>query len=101
MRIHNFHQLFSRRHRKSRRISENESSTKVSESEVTSHANEQKILDENQSPDNVRSLDKKNNENGSDEFSNATKESKSALDDRQEEMHLIENKSVLQFFSIY
>ena len=79
-----FYESFSRRHRKSRRISENE---------PTSNVNEQKVLEENQSSNQDKRLVDRYTENISEECSNATKESKSNLEER-EEGSLFENELV-------
>ena len=78
---------FSRRHRKSRRISENE---------ATTHVNELKLLDETQSSCQATRQGEKHTQNGSDECWNATKESKVTLNEREENKHSIENDSVVK-----
>ena len=52
------------------------------------------MLEENQSSSQINRLGEKQAQNGSDESWNATKESKSTLDEREEEKHSIENESV-------
>ena len=69
------YESFSRRHRKSRRFSENEQ---------TSNVNEQKSLEENQSSNQDKRLGDKYTENKSDEYSNATKEFKLTREEKEE-----------------
>ena len=68
----------------------------MSENESTSQGTEQKSLNENQSSCQAKRLGDTHQENGSDECSITTKESKSALDEREEERNSIENKSVIK-----